>query len=207
MILYRPVGLEEMRLVYQSELRAFPPRLPEQPIFYPVLTIAYARQIARDWNTKTGTQAGYVTRFNVKDSYISQFERHIVGGRIHEELWVPAGQLDDFNANIVGVIAVIEAYFGKDFRGYMPPDGPWGKKDAVAQFIELAISLDYNGQDFHGAMTWHRDAVFLNYSFWATHDFSENDIGLSARNRVLDAIQFMWSGAFPTIQLPEIEQR
>jgi hypothetical protein len=56
-ILYRPVGLAELKLVKASGYREFPPRLPEQPIFYPVLTEAYATQIARDWNTKTGANA------------------------------------------------------------------------------------------------------------------------------------------------------
>ena len=51
-ILFRPVGQEELELIRQSEFKAFPPRLPEQPIFYPVLSEAYATQIARDWNAK-----------------------------------------------------------------------------------------------------------------------------------------------------------
>lgn len=38
MILYRPVGVAELRLIARSGFREFPPRLPEQPIFYPVLT-------------------------------------------------------------------------------------------------------------------------------------------------------------------------
>jgi hypothetical protein len=50
--LYRPVGQAEFDLVAASEFTAFPPRLPEQPIFYPVLTLECAEQIARDWNTK-----------------------------------------------------------------------------------------------------------------------------------------------------------
>ena len=49
-ILYRPVGTEELDLIRASGFSAFPPRLPEQPIFYPVLTEEYAVQIARDWN-------------------------------------------------------------------------------------------------------------------------------------------------------------
>ena len=46
--LYRSVGSEELELIKQSDSSAFPPRLPEQPIFYPVLTEEYARQIARE---------------------------------------------------------------------------------------------------------------------------------------------------------------
>jgi hypothetical protein len=68
MRLFRPVGLEELRLIYEADMRAFPPRLPEQPIFYPVTNEAYAVQIARDWNTKSGTtKAGFVTMFSIAD--------------------------------------------------------------------------------------------------------------------------------------------
>jgi len=34
--LYRPVGLNELASIWDSGCREFPPRLPEQPIFYPV---------------------------------------------------------------------------------------------------------------------------------------------------------------------------
>ena len=47
-ILFRPVGPKELELIERSGFREFPPRLPEQPIFYPVLTEEYARKIARD---------------------------------------------------------------------------------------------------------------------------------------------------------------
>jgi hypothetical protein len=50
MRLYRPVGLNELRLIFETEMTVFPPRLPEQPIFYPVLNAPYAIKIARDWN-------------------------------------------------------------------------------------------------------------------------------------------------------------
>lgn len=86
MRLFRPVGLEERRLVYEAKMRAFPPRLPDQPIFYPVTNEGYAVQIARDWNTKSGTRAGFVTAFTVADDYGVRFERRVVGAKEHEEL-------------------------------------------------------------------------------------------------------------------------
>lgn len=104
--LYRPVGREELDLIVASDWKAFPPRLPDQPIFYPVTNEGYAAQIARDWNTKTGSRHGYVTRFDVKADYVAKFDRKIVGGREHEELWVPAEELDDFNRHITGNIVV-----------------------------------------------------------------------------------------------------
>lgn len=114
--LYRPVGPEELALVEAAGYAAFPPRLPEQPIFYPVTNAEYATQIARDWNTKHGSRRGFVTRFDVDAAYAGKFERQIVGGREHEELWVPAGELEDFNRHIVGKIEVIAEFTGEDME-------------------------------------------------------------------------------------------
>lgn len=92
MILYRPVGIQELRLIADSGFNAFPPRLPFQPIFYPVLNFEYAQQIARDWNTKDSASgfAGFVTKFVVDDSYISRYEIQVVGAKQHQEFWIPA---------------------------------------------------------------------------------------------------------------------
>lgn len=117
MILYRPVGFHELKLIAASGYLEFPPRLPEQPIFYPVLNFGYAEQIARDWNTKSNSFAGFVTRFEVADTYIAQFPVQVVGGHIHQELWVPADELLEFNSQILGEIEVIAAYYGKQFQG------------------------------------------------------------------------------------------
>jgi len=108
--LFRPVGMEELELIEASGWRAFPPRLPDQPIFYPVTNEGYAAQIARDWNTKTGSKRGYVTRFEVDAEYAARFDRKIVGGREHEELWVPAEELPEFNRNISGLIEVTQTF-------------------------------------------------------------------------------------------------
>ena len=122
MILYRPVGIKELELIVKSGYRKFPPRLPEQPIFYPVLNFAYAEQIARDWNSKSGSFAGLVTRFEVEDAYVSRFEIHTVGRRgLHEELWVPAEELEAFNSHIIGKITVEAAYYGEGFNGEVDP--------------------------------------------------------------------------------------
>lgn len=112
--LYRPTGSRELALVEASGFRAWPPRLPEQPIFYPVTNEAYAIQIARDWNTKTGDKIGYVTRFEVSADFLSQFERKVVGGRSHEEYWIPAERLDELNRAIAGRIEVIGRFTEQD---------------------------------------------------------------------------------------------
>lgn len=110
--LYRPVGPKELALIRESGFRAFPPRLPEQPIFYPVLNEAYATQIARDWNSKTAQDgnAGFVTRFAVRAAFLADYAVETVGSRLHQEYWIPAEKLDAFNANIVGEIEIIAKY-------------------------------------------------------------------------------------------------
>jgi hypothetical protein len=107
--LFRPIGPEELKLIEGSGWRHFPPRLPEQPIFYPVCNEAYARQIARDWNVPA-SGSGFVTRFAVDADYVSRYPRQIVGGSEHDELWVPAEELAEFNEHIAGPIEVIASY-------------------------------------------------------------------------------------------------
>jgi hypothetical protein len=104
--LYRPVGQAELDLIAASGYRRFPPRLPEQPIFYPVCNEEYAAQIANRWNTADGN-VGYVTRFAVRSDFLAKYDVHIVGSRIHAEYWIPAEELEGFNDEIVGAIDVI----------------------------------------------------------------------------------------------------
>lgn len=107
--LWRPTGPQELALVESSGWRAWPPRLPDQPIFYPVLNEDYATMIARDWNVPA-SGVGYVTRFEVRRSFVDKYEVHQVGGRTIVEYWIPAKDLDDLNANIVGTIGVVAEY-------------------------------------------------------------------------------------------------
>lgn len=111
MILYRPVGTKELELIQESDNREFPPRLSEQPIFYPVLNEKYASEIASGWNVKYNEDhKGYVTKFEIDDQYYEQFEIHTVGDSYHQELWVPAEELAVFNQHIIGKIQVIYEY-------------------------------------------------------------------------------------------------
>jgi hypothetical protein len=112
-ILYRPVGPEELSLIEQSGWTKFPPRLPEQPIFYPVMNEDYAIQISKKWNVPA-YGSGFVTKFGVKSDYLEKFEIQNVGGIIHNELWVSAEELDEFNSNIVGKIEVTQKFFLSD---------------------------------------------------------------------------------------------
>ncbi len=111
--LYRPVGPKELALIEQSGWTKFPPRLPEQPIFYPVTSEEYANQIARNWNV-AASGSGFVTKFAVKTEYLSKFEIQNVGGQIHNEFWVPAEELEEFNSNIVGLIEITKSFYPTD---------------------------------------------------------------------------------------------
>ena len=114
-ILYRPVGPKELALIAAGGYREFPPRLPEQPIFYPVLNEEYARQIARDWNVPA-SGAGYVTRFAVRNEFVARYPIQTVGGSVHQELWIPAEDLVEMNRHFVGLIEVIGEYKGETKR-------------------------------------------------------------------------------------------
>ena len=107
--LYRPTGPVELDLVRQSGFRRWPPRLPEQPIFYPVTNEQYAIEIASQWNIKD-SKISYVTRFQVRTDFISQYAIQKVGGAHHTEWWIPAEELEMLNDNIVGFIEVIGEY-------------------------------------------------------------------------------------------------
>jgi hypothetical protein len=113
MKLFRPVGRNELAKIKAAGMKAFPPRLPDQPIFYPVLNFEYAEQIARDWNSTRENHnfVGYVTEFEVDDTFVARYTIQSAGAAsVHRELWVPAEELEEFNRNIIGEIRVIATY-------------------------------------------------------------------------------------------------
>jgi hypothetical protein len=91
-ILYRPVGRKELELIRDSGFRAFPPRLPGQPFFYPVLNEDYAVQIARDWNTKDEASGyeGYVLKFEIRTEFLSRYEVHVAIDAVPVSLPAPS---------------------------------------------------------------------------------------------------------------------
>jgi hypothetical protein len=107
--LFRPVGPEELRLIEQADFRVFPPRLLEQPIFYPVLSEEYAAKIAREWNVRA-SGVGYVTRFRVRRDFIARYQIQNAGGERFQEYWIPADDLAEFNRNIVGTIEIVRRF-------------------------------------------------------------------------------------------------
>lgn len=207
MILYRPVGIEELGLIFDSGMRAFPPRLPEQPIFYPVTNFGYAKQIAHDWNTTSGSNAGYVTTFEVEDDYGARFDRKIVGGREHEELWVPAEDLEEFNSHIDGLIEVASAYFGEGFLGLIPEEYGLKGKNAIEQFVCLRGVADYNGMDFFCETYVQRQFVYCHYPFWLQHDFTKDGLTMEQKADLLERIEKRWDVSEVPFTLPRLNQQ
>jgi hypothetical protein len=170
--LYRPVGLHELALLWDSGMREFPPRLVEQPIFYPVVNLEYARQIARKWNSpdKNSGFAGFVTQFEMSSTYLSKFELHTAGSAAHREYWIPAREMNSFNKAISGLISVEDAFFGTDFSGYVANDQRLKGQSAAQQFTKLSNMMDF--AEFSAEVSSNRKAIFLNCLFWFKSDLS-----------------------------------
>lgn len=115
--LYRPTGPNELALIVDSGMKRFPPRLFWQPIFYPVLNVEYASEIAARWNRgeEDSDDAGFVMAFEIPEKYFQQFQVQTVGLDHHQELWVPDHQLSEFNDQIVNGIRVEKTFLGRKF--------------------------------------------------------------------------------------------
>jgi len=111
--LYRPVGPLELQRLRESAFKRWPPRLPEQPIFYPVTNERYAAEIAERWNVKD-SGFGAVTRFEVDAQFMARYPIQKVGGAHHTEWWVPAEELEALNDHIVGTIEVVREFHRAD---------------------------------------------------------------------------------------------
>ena len=51
-------------------------------------------------------------RFRVRTDFLRRYDVQVVGGSEHQEYWIPAEELEEFNRNIVGEIEVIAEYKG-----------------------------------------------------------------------------------------------
>jgi hypothetical protein len=200
--LFRPVGFHELALIWDSQMREFPPRLPHQPIFYPVANIEYATQIARDWNTRDEASgfSEFVTQFAVPESYLNRFEPRTVGSSSHLEYWVPAEELATFNASIQGVIGVEAAYFGEAFGGYIPERFGLKDRDVTQQFVAMCKTWDYSRMDFVCEVSTNRKAVYLNFLFWAQFDFTGRGVEQQQRDEIIKKLAEAWE--FNHIEVP-----
>lgn len=202
--LFRPVGLGELSLIWDKGMREFPPRLPQQPFFYPVANIGYARQIAVDWNTrdKGSGFSGFVTSFRVESTYLSKFEPHTVGSSAHVEYWIRANDLASFNKAIRGLVRVEEGFFGQDFVGHVPEAYGLKGKTAIEQFVALSKTWEYSRMDVACEVSANRKTIFLNWLFWTQHDFSEFGISDEQREASLSNLKRCWEFSHIEVPLP-----
>ncbi|MBK9002174.1 MAG: hypothetical protein IPM35_41165 [Myxococcales bacterium] len=162
-----------------------------------MLNFKYAAQIARDWNNTTDPFAGYVTRFEIDDDYSATFERRVVGGREHEELWVPAEELTEFNRHLTSAIDVVAAFFGPEFRGAIAKTGALAGMDAREQ-LRLLLDLSTEPDRMADALLGDAAATYLNFSFWALSEQSEEFSTIVRR---------AWDAAEVGIELPSLSEQ
>jgi hypothetical protein len=188
--LFRPVGVRELELVLDRDAREFPPRLLEQPFFYPVLNDEYARQIARDWNTRDprSGHAGFVTAFDLPDEYLAGHEVRVVGGREHQEFWIPAGELTEFNRQLRSRIRLTEAFYGPLYEG-----------DGAEHFSELAAAMG-EPVSFLAEVVRGWRAILFHHGYWTTAQSRALGVSDERRIRVLDAVAEVWP--HPDLPLP-----
>jgi hypothetical protein len=202
--LYRPVGLHELALIWDSGMREFPPRLPQQPIFYPVTNAEYARQIARDWNTRDEKSgfAGFVTEFAVDNGYIAKFNPHVVGASQHQEYWIPSEELGAFNKAVSVRIRVLEGFFGPGFIGSVPDAYALKGKNAINQISTLAKTWDYSAFDVACEISANRKSMYLNCLFWAQCDFTESGVSQQQRDDFISNLKKLWDFNRIAVPLP-----
>jgi hypothetical protein len=74
---------------------------------------------SRAWNTRDAAsgEIGYVTRFRVRAAFLSTYPVQVAGAAYHQEYWIPAEDIDAFNAAIVGSIELIATYHSAEDGG------------------------------------------------------------------------------------------
>ncbi len=77
--------------------------------------IAIARdRIAFDLNSE---HVGLVTAFTVPAEFLRRIPEKVVDGRNTEEIWIPAEELPELNAHIVGKIRLNQVFYGEAYSG------------------------------------------------------------------------------------------
>ncbi|MEV4518033.1 hypothetical protein AB0K00_54890 [Dactylosporangium sp. NPDC049525] len=153
--LWRSTGQAELDRVAASAWREWPPRRPDQPTFSAVLHREHATTIVRERHVPAGG-VGYVTRFEVQRAYLGRYELQHVAGLDAPQYRIPAGDLADLNAHIVGAI-MEEA----DYRGPVDDQEFTDAHDALGRALPAAWRTYLRGASWfrrgwlpNGAYVW-----------------------------------------------------
>jgi hypothetical protein len=186
--LFRPTGPRELQLVAATGFRRWPPRLQEQPIFYPVTNEAYASHIAERWNVPE-SGAGFVTRFAVEQAFMHRYERRVVGAAEHEEYWIPAEDLEALNDAIVGEIEVVSAF------GVFTPDVVPGLRLAENR-IEFSGSRPALPSELAGLPLVDVATLAASFVSWLSEEFWAagwlHGAGRTCLNASMGAVDLAW---------------
>ena len=190
--LFRPVGRKELELIIASDSTAYPPRLDWQPIFYPVLNYNYAQEIAVKWNLddEFSSYCGFVTEFEIQETSVQKYNVENVGNASHNELWIPADDLEQFNQHIVGPIQVSGRFYGKHYDGKVDETSYLQGLSALEQLQQLEKLAATH--PLNQLVTSERFAILINWTYWQEH---------SDAKPFLDQLQQSWKKRFPTINL------
>jgi hypothetical protein len=189
--LYRPIGLRELELILNNDSKGYPPRLDWQPIFYPVLNFQYAAQIAGEWNApdEFSGYVGFVTEFEIDAEYVSKFNVENVGSFEHNELWVPSGELAEFNSHIVGHIQVSKAFYGSKYIGKIENTFSLKEINADTQFEKLSQLIE---NQLVKEVNSERNVIFINFAYWLNKGYDKT---------VLEKIKNIWFEKYPNLNL------
>jgi hypothetical protein len=181
--------------MFESGMRSFPSNANE--LSSVSSNLSDVEFVAQKFDAMGETQAGYVVQIILDDRYRKSFLRRDPSARSISDI-----QLAEFNANVTGPFTAIRAFFGPLFLGWIPDRFGLKGKDAIAQFVALAGVCTFSRMDFTCEVQANNLAVFLNYPFWTSHDFSLRSISRQLRDQILQDILTIWSHAFPQMQLP-----
>lgn len=204
MKLYRPTGISELELIYDSGMKSFPARLLDQPVFYPVTNFGYATQIAKDWNKpRPPSYCGFVVSFEISDLVLKNYDSKIVGNSYHKEFWIPSDHLPSFNSHLLGQINLIEGHFSENYNGYIGESRPFEPELSLTgkssrEQIQIIRDCDkFESNRLSKLIDQNRKFVFLNILGWKYH-------GLESK--FLKSIITEWNKLGTGIHLPESEK-
>jgi hypothetical protein len=191
-------------LVLHGDAKAFP--TPPQPIFEVMLNFEHAEQRASERCPRDAAAgfAGFVTDFDIDADYVRSFEVQQVGGAVkHREIWVPAGKMKEFNAQLRSRIHSRAAIYGPAYVG--PPTGPGAltNEHAATQLKTLSETLHFSVFDFASEVEANWQIVLANFGFWAASPPADQGLTREEIAVTLSAIARVWKQKFSDLPLPE----